>query len=232
MAKRPRLPGFVRRRPFGWAFASSLVTARLISEMAPSWRLAVETDVVVWIVFVVEAVALLLPVLVAVRWRGAGRRARAVALVICALWGMLLSGRVKRIVRDAREFIPNMWMVKEMLREPRRAMGTPPAAAAARALAAGDSSFLAVGRRCVGAPGVDSAVARRRGVRVIRGTDHDGQPLTYEHLAFQWTAYDYAMSYNAAVVERLPAGTLSPDGDRGGCFDPTSMRGRGPLFWP
>ena len=232
MAERRWVPGFVRRRPFGWAFASSLVAALLIGEMAPGWRLDVETDVVVWIVFVIEAVSLLLPVIVAVRWRGAGRRARRAALVICALWGMLVWDRAAGITRDVREFIPNMWAVKEMLREPRRAMGTPPADAAARALAAGDSSFLAVGGSCRSAPGVSSAVARRRGVRVIRGTHHDGQPLTSEHLDFQWHAYDYAMSYNAAVAERLAVEAASPDGDPGGCLDPTPTRGRAPLFWP
>lgn len=232
MADRRFVPGFVRRRPFAWAFASSLVAGLLINEVAYNWRWELETDAAVWIALVVEAVALLLPVMVVVRWRGVGRRARAAALAICALWGTMFSGRVVGIARDVREFIPDMWMVREMLREPRRAMRASPSDAAARALAAGDSTFLAVGGSCGSAPGVDSAVARSRGVRVIRGTYQDGEPLTNEHGAFQWQAYYYAQSYNEAVAERLRIEAVPPGGARGGCFDLAPMRGRAPLFWP
>ena len=230
--KRRWLPGFVRRRPFAWAFAAVLVASPLAGELANVWRWDAESDAGVWLAFVCEAVALLFPVMVALRWRGVGRRARATALAICALWWTFESGRVRAIARDLREFIPNVRVVAEMVREPRRAMRAPPSEAAARALAAGDSSFLAVGGTCGSVPGVDSAVAARQGVRVIKGTYHDGLPLTPEHRAFQWDALLYAERYNAAVAERLAIEAIPPGGERGGCFDPTPMRGRAPLFWP
>jgi hypothetical protein len=110
-------------------------------------------------------------------------------------------------------------------------MRTPPAEAAARALAAGDSSFLAHGGSCGSVPGVDSAVAQPQGVRVIRGTYHDGEPLTPEHLAFNYDAFVYAERYNDAVAERLGIETIRPDGRRP-CFDLAPMRGRAPLSWP
>jgi hypothetical protein len=231
MAERRWLPGFVRRRPFGWAFAATIAASLLISQLAYNWRWSVETDAAVWITYVVEAVALLLPTMVALRWRGVGRRARVVALAICALWWMPASGRAVDIVRELREFIPNMWAVKEMLREPRRAMRTPPDEAAARALAAGDSSFLAVGGECGRVSGVDSAVAQPRGVRVIRGTHHDGESLTNEHGAFKRDARRYAWDYNVTIAVRLKIETTLPDGMRG-CVDLTAMRGRAPFFWP
>jgi hypothetical protein len=230
--KRRRLPGFVRRRPFAWAFAAALVAGWLMSDLARGWRFDVASDAAVCLTFAGQAVALLLPAVVAARWRGVGWKARAAALAVCALWWTSESGRVGAASREVREFIPNMRVVKEMLREPRRAMRVEPSAAAAKALATGDSSFLAVGGECGSVPGVDSAVAGRQGVRVITGTYHDGPPLTAEHRAFQWDALLYAESYNNALAERLKIEPIPPGGVRGGCFDPTPMRGRAPLFWP
>jgi hypothetical protein len=232
MAERGRLSRFVRRRPFLWAFAAAFVAGWLISDLARGWRFDVASDAAVWLTFVGQAVALLLPAMVALRWRGIGRGARAAALAVCALWWTNESGRVGAAAREVREFIPNMRVVKEMLREPRRAMRIEPRSAAAKALAAGDSSFLAVGGNCGSVPGVDSAVAGRRGVRVITGTYHDGPPLTAEHRAFQWDALSYAERYNDALAERLGIEAIPPGGTRTSCFDPTAMRGRAPLFWP
>jgi hypothetical protein len=230
--RRRRLPGFVRRRPFAWAFAAALVAGWLISDLARGWRFDVASDAAVWLTFAGQAVALALAAVVALRWRGVGWRARAAALAVCALWWTNESGRVGMAAREMREFIPNMRVVKEMLHEPRRAVRTEPGSAAAKALAAGDSSFLAVGGTCGSVPGVDSAVARRQGVRVITGTYHDGPPLTAEHRAFQWDALLYAERYNDAVAERLGIEAIPPGGERSSCFDPTPMRGRAPLFWP
>ncbi len=229
---RRRLRGSARHGPFAWAFAASLLAGLVINDQAYGWRLRVHTDAGVWTAFVVEVVALLLPVMVATRWRGVGREARAAALAVCALWLMILSGRVLLIARDLPEFIPNRRMVAEMVREPRRAMRTFPSDAAARAVAAGDSSFLAVGGKCGSVPGVDSAVARRRGVRVITGTHHDGPPLTNEHRVFQRDALMYAEHYNRAVAERSRIEAVAPGAIPSHCYDPASMRGRAPLFWP
>jgi hypothetical protein len=230
--KRRQLPASARHGPFAWALAASLLAGLLINDQAYGWRLRVHTDAGVWIAFVVEVVALLLPVMVAVRWRGVGRGARASALLACALWWTLHWGRVHLIVRDMPEFIPNRRVVAAMVREPRRAMRTDHSDAAARALAAGDSSFLAVGGTCGTVPGVDSAVARRRGVRVITGTHDDGPPLTNEHRAFQLDALDYAERYNGALAKRLGIEAVPPGGEHGRCYDPTTMRGRAPLLWP
>jgi hypothetical protein len=211
---------------------AAFVAALVIGAAARQRRWSAESDAMVWLSFAGQVMALLLPVAIALRWKGAGRRARATALGVCALWWWIEWGSVAWAARDLREYIPNMRVVAEMVREPRRAMRTPAAEAAARALAAGDSSFLAVGGSCAEVPGVDSAVAHPRGVRVIRGTYHDGDPLTVEHGVFERDAYDYAWSYNDAVAERLKIETDLPGSDVRGCVDLTSMRRRAPLFWP
>jgi hypothetical protein len=231
MAERGRLSRFVQRRPFASAFMASFVAALVIREVAYDRRWGAESDAMEWLSLTAPTLALLLPAVVAARWKGGGRRARAKALAFCALWWMYEWSSVRSDARKLREFIPNVRVVAEMLREPRRAMRTPPAEAAARALAAGDSSFLAVGGSCARVPGVDSAVALPQGVRVIGGTNHDVFPLTAEHGAFRQDAYSYALDYNGAVAERLKIETSLPGGGRG-CVDPTSMRGRAPLFWP
>jgi len=228
MAERGRLSRFVQRRPFASAFVAALV----IRGVAQERRWSAESDAMVWLSFAAAALALLLPAVVAARWKGAGRRARAKALAFCALWWWVEWGSVVAAARDLREFIPNVRVVKEMLREPRRAMRTPPAEAAARALAAGDSSFLGVGGSCATVPGVDSAVARPQGVRVIRGTYDNNGPLTAEHGVFHRDAYSYAWDYNNAVAERLGIETTLPGGGGHGCFDHEAIRGRAPLFWP
>jgi hypothetical protein len=232
MAERGRLSRFVQRRPFASAFMASFVAALVITHVAYDRRWSAESDAMVWISFAAPALALLLPAVVAVRWKGAGWRARAAALAVCALWWMSEWNSVRSDARDLREFIPNVRVVTQTVLEPRRAMRTPPAEAAARALAAGDSSFLAVGGSCGEVPGVDSAVAHTQGVRVITGTYHDGPPLSAEHRAFQWDALLYAGRYNSAVAERLEIVAFPPGGIRTSCFDPTPMRGRAPFFWP
>ncbi len=232
MAERGRLSRFVQRRPFASAFMAAFVAALVIAAAARERRWSAESDAMVWLSFAGQVMALLLPVAIALRWKGAGRRARAAALAVCAFWWWLEWGSVAWAARDLREYIPNMRVVAEMVREPRRAMRTPPAEAAARALAAGDSSFLAVGGRCAEVPGVDSAVAQPQGLRVIRGTYHDGEYLTAEHRVFKRDAYSYAWSYNAAVAERLKIETSLPGAGPRGCVDPMSMRGHAPLFWP
>jgi hypothetical protein len=232
MAERGRLSRFVQRRPFASAFMASIVAALVVGEAARDRRWSAESDAMVLLSFAGQVMALLLPVAIAVRWKGAGRRARAIALAVCALWWWSEWGSVAWAARDLREYIPNMRVVKEMLREPRRAMRTPPYEAAARALAAGDSSFLAVGVSCATVPGVDSAVARPQGVRVIRGTYPDPGPLTAEHRAFRRDAYAYALYYNDAVAERLKIETFLPGGGGRGCIDLMAARGRAPFFWP
>jgi hypothetical protein len=232
MAERHRLPGFVRRRPFPWAVAGAFVAGSLASELLFDWRLGSDSDASTAISFPLEALAFLLPAFMIVRWRGIGGRARALGLAACVLWWMSESHSIRMSARDLRSFALNIHVVDGMLREPRRAMRRDPREAVAAALAAGDSSFLAVGGSCGSVPGVDSAVAHRQGLRVITGTYHDGPPLTPGHRRFEWDAHSYAWNYNDALAERLGIEAIPPGAAPSNCFDPTPMRGRAPLFWP
>jgi hypothetical protein len=246
--ERRRLPEFVRRRSFAWAVAVAVISGvaaavavvafiavvggYLVSKYMRVGRLDTASDAFVAISFPLEALALLLPAFMVVRWRGIGARARVLGLAACALW-MSDSNRTGGSVREPRELAPPTRVVGDMLREPCRAMRAEPAAAVEKALAAGDSSFLAVGGNCGSAPGVDSAVARRQGVRVIRGTYHDTPPLTPEHRGFIFfESSGYAEHHDNALAERLKIEPIPPGGERGGCFDPTPTRGRAPLSWP
>jgi len=233
MAKRRLVPGFVRRRPFRWAVAGAFMAGSLASQIIVNWRSgSTETDGAVAVCFTLEALAYLLPALMIVRWRGIGARARALGLAACALWWVFESDGIRWYAHDLRSFVHSIHVLDETLREPRRAMRMPPAEAAARALAAGDSSFLAIGGSCGRVPGVDTAVAHRRGVRVIMGTYNDGLPLTPGHRRFESDAETYASSYNEALVERLGVGAIPPLEISSRCFDPTTLRGRAPPFWP
>lgn len=233
MAERRFVPGFVRRRPFRWAVVGAFVAGSLASAIIANWRSgSTDTDGAVAVCFTLQALAFLLPALMIVRWRGIGARARALGLAACALWWLFESESIRWYAQDLRSFVHSIHVLDETLREPRRAMRTPPAEAAARALAAGDSSFLAIGGSCGSVPGVDTAVAHRRGVRVIMGTYNDGFPLTPGHQRFEWDAETYASKYNEALVERLGVGDVPQHEISSRCFDPTPMRGRAPFFWP
>jgi hypothetical protein len=228
MAERGRLSRFVQRWPFASAFMAAFVAALVVGAAAREQRWDAESDAMLWLSFAGQALALLLPAVVAVRWKGAGRRARANALAVCALWWMFESNRVAGAARDLREFIPNVRVVAEMVREPRAAMEQEASIWAEKALAAGDTSFLVTGGTCGNLHGVDTVLARRHGVRVIRGTYHDGPRLTPGHREYIWTAYDFASRYNEAVLDRIGAEAQYYTS----CQDHATMRGRAPFFWP
>jgi len=222
------VPGFVRRRPFAWAVAGAIVAASLASGLLWEWRLGTYSDASKAMSFPLEALALLLPALVIVRWRGIGARARAMGLAACALWWMYESPRIGGSVRELRSFVSNMRVVEVMVREPRAAMEQDARTWAEKALAAGDTSFLVTGGSCGNLHGVDAVLARRHGVRVIRGTYHDGPRLTPGHNKYAGTAYEFAGRYNEVVLERIGAEPRYYIA----CQDHATMRGRAPFFWP
>jgi hypothetical protein len=222
------LPGFVRRRPFPWALAATVVVAWSMVQLGMEWMWMAESDEGEAAAYAAQAAGLVLPlVATGVAWRRIGRWARASALAVCALWIFSTIHIADSLPGQVRAFVPNTRVVDEMLRAPRRAMRTPPDEAAARALAAGDTTFLAVGGDCGSIEGVDTATARRHGVRVISGTFHDGGALTAEHRRFGSAAGFYADAYNRAILERLGI-----EAGRGGCVDLRELRRGHRFFWP
>lgn len=224
-----RVLRFVRRRPFPWLLAASLLAACVVAVVGDDWEYTVRSHEQQALNYLFHAAGLALPLAVtAVWWRRVGVWARSSALLVCVLWSLLMVHRATFLVESVGALARNAPVVDEMLREPRRAMRTPPEEAAARALAAGDTSFLAQGGGCASIGGVDTAIARRHGVRVISGTFHDGESLTAEHRDFGYGALMYADSYNRAILERLG---IEPGGSS--CVDLREFRRAGrPFFWP
>jgi hypothetical protein len=224
-----RIPAFVRH-PLPWVFAASIPTAVIVVLLARDIESTTRTHETQALNYLVQLAALLLPLFVAaVWWRGIGRWARSAALLACVAWSLFALRVAMETVEEARRFVANMGVVDELVREPLRAMETPPEVAAARALAVGDTSFLAAGGYCGGFGGVDTATARRYGVRVITGTFHNSEALTAEHRAFDGVARGYLRDYNLAVLDRLGVERLGHHP----CPDIMQFRrAGGRFFWP
>ena len=227
--------GFVRRRPFPWVLLASVVVAWTGLEYAQGWRWSTESDTGVWFSFFLAAAALFPPFVVLARyWRRVGPGMRIFGALVGVLWWLTAWHQARYLARQLGEWAPKLGVAAELMRAPREAMRVPPDTAVERALAAGDTSFLATGGSCGQAVGVDSAVAARVGVRVIRGTYHDGPPLTNEHGAFLSDAYGYALYYNDVLARRLGVDPTPPGTDfsHTRCQEPSSTRRPGRFFWP
>jgi hypothetical protein len=222
------LPGFIRRNPFPWLLTATVTVAFFVVAWSRSMEFTVRPHFQEGLNFLVQAVALVVPLWVTgAWWRRIGGWARVAALLVCGVWSLLAVHFGTELLEQVRAFARGVPVVDEMLREPLRALETPPRVAAARALAAGDTFFLGVGGNCGRISGVDSATALRYGVRVISGAEDD-DPLTGKHRAFHYDASYYAGLYNDEVRDRLEIehGYIH-------CPDPRDFRRAGkPISWP
>ncbi|HEX6748131.1 MAG TPA: hypothetical protein VF092_12625 [Longimicrobium sp.] len=161
------------------------------------------TDAWTWADSLGQAAAYLAPLAaVAVGWRSLGRHARIAAVAILGVYSAMALPALHGHLAWLKRFAADERMANERMRVAVRAMRVPPETAVMRALAAGDSSFLAVVGVAISTPGVYSGcVLQRYGERAIQGTG--GVMFTPNFRRFQFRARDYARRYNAELARRL-----------------------------
>ena len=153
---------------------------------------------------------------VAVGWGSLGRNRRIAVGAMLGTYVVIALPAVRSLVQWSMEFAGYERRANAMMRPARLAMRVPPEAAAVRALAAGDSAFLAVVGEMISTPGVHGGcLVQRYGERAIRGTS-DGM-LTPDHVRFQFRARDYAARYNATLAARLGLSRARLAGDGPPC---------------
>ncbi|HEX6748130.1 MAG TPA: hypothetical protein VF092_12620 [Longimicrobium sp.] len=170
----------------------------LLRASRPWW-----SDAVTWAIIIATLLLVSVPlVAAAIPWRTLGLVPRIVAAAMLLVYGVVAWPVAFDAVGWSVEFAAMEREANAMMIRPRKAMRVPPAEAAARALAAGDSAFLGVMGYALEAPIVENdCVLARFGVHPIEGT---GDVLmTPNHARFQRQAGAYATRYNAALAARL-----------------------------
>ena len=171
----------------------------LLRAARPWW-----SDAVTWANIIATLLLVSVPLIAAaVAWRSPGRAPRIAAAAMLLVYGVIAWPVAFSAAGWSVAFAGMQREANAMMAAPRRAMRVPPAEAAARALAAGDSSWLGVQSYALEVPLVErnDCLLAHYGVHVVEGTGD--APLTPDHARFQRQAGEYATRYNAALVARL-----------------------------